>query len=293
MKILITGAKGQLGTELQRQLKAGKCALGRLPAELATPEVVPVDLEDADLSNKDEALRLLERHMPKAVINCAAYTAVDKAEDEPDAAFRGNALAARNVAMGCEAVGARLIHISTDYVFSGAMGRPYIEGDAPAPVTVYGATKRMGEEYVLRHCSRAFVVRTSWLYGRTGGNFVKTMLRLADERDELRVVNDQQGNPTNAEDLAFHLLKLATTREYGLYHCTGSGICTWYEFACEIMRLAGKEVKISPCTTEEYPSKAHRPANSALAHHMLAATVGDGMRPWQDALAAYIEEMGE
>ena len=293
MKLLITGAKGQLGTELCRQLKEGKSSLGSLPKDLLGATVIPVDLDDADLSCKEEALQLLAAHRPDAVINCAAFTAVDAAETQQAEAFRGNALAARNVAMACHAHGAKLVHVSTDYVFSGLLERPYIEGDPTGPLTVYGATKCMGEDYVQRCCPRSFVVRTSWLYGRTGGNFVKTILRLAKEREEIRVVSDQRGNPTNAEDLAYHLLKIAASDEFGLYHCTGTGVCTWHDFACAIVRLAGKTTKVLPCTTAEYPTPAQRPANSALAHHMLAATVGDEMRPWEEALENYLKEMGD
>ncbi len=292
MKLMITGAAGQLGTELCRQLAAGKSALGPLPAAVAGAEAIPVDIADTDLTVRTAAHALMEWYHPDVVIHCAAYTAVDKAETEPQAAFNANALAARNVAMACERVGARLIHLSTDYVFNGESDRPYIEGDAPAPATVYGATKRMGEEYVMAFCSRWFIVRTAWLYGRTGANFVKTILRLAGERDKLRVVNDQRGNPTNAEDLAHHLLKLAATEEYGLYHCTGGGECSWYEFARAIVELSGKSARVSPCTSEEYKSAARRPANSSLAHHMLAAAVGDEMRPWREALEAFIQEKG-
>ena len=291
MKLMITGAKGQLGTEICRQLQAGKSALGPLPQVLLEATVVAVDVEDADLTSQKEAAALIQKHRPTAVINCAAYTNVDKAETQPYEAFAVNAVAVRNLAMACQDVGAKLLHLSTDYVFSGTGTRPYSEADLPAPTGIYGATKRQGEAYAMQFCSRWFVVRTSWLYGRTGGNFVKTMLRLADEKDSISVVNDQQGNPTNAEDLAHHLLRVVLTEEYGIYHCTGTGICTWYDFAKEIMRLAGNKMQIVPCTSAEFASPVKRPANSALAHHMLQATVGDDMRPWGDALEEYIKKL--
>ncbi|MDL2219146.1 dTDP-4-dehydrorhamnose reductase [Ruminococcaceae bacterium OttesenSCG-928-O06] len=291
MRILITGAAGQLGTELQRQLQNGQSALGAIPPQLLGAEVTGADLADGDLSVLAEARALVQRAKPDVVFNCAAFTNVDAAETQPDDAFAANALAPRNLAVVCEETGAKLVHVSTDYVFSGAGEVPFAESDLPRPASVYGKTKLLGEEYVRGFCRRWFIARTSWLYGRTGGNFVKTMLRLVQEQPEVRVVDDQRGNPTNAEDLAHHLLRLAATEEYGLYHITGGGVCTWYAFACEIARLAGAAGKIAPCTTAEFPRPAKRPQNSALEHTMLRRTIGDEMRPWQQALAQYIEEL--
>ncbi len=290
MKILITGAKGQLGQELARQLQAGKSALGPLPAALLGAEVHCVDIEDCDLSKKEETLAMVEGLRPHIVLNCAAYTNVNGCETEQDAAFAANALAPRNLAMACEKTGAKLLHVSTDYVFSGEGDVPFSEAQPPAPCSAYGRTKLLGEEYVRGFCSRWFIVRTAWLYGREGGNFVKTVLKITREKGEITVVNDQLGNPTNAEDLAYHLLLLAEGEEYGLYHGTGQGICSWYDFAAEIVRLDGTGAKVKPCTTAEYPTPAKRPAYSALDHAMLRATVGDHMRPWQEALAAYMAE---
>ncbi|MDL2293583.1 dTDP-4-dehydrorhamnose reductase [Ruminococcaceae bacterium OttesenSCG-928-D13] len=294
MKILITGAAGQLGKELCVQLEQGGSALGPLPERLQSATVIPVDIADADLTDRRQAAALVRRHAPDAVIHCAAYTNVDGAETDPDTAFAVNALAPRNMAMACEEAGAKLIHLSTDYVFNGTGTRPFTEGDLPAPQSVYGSTKLLGEQYVRAFCTRWFIVRTSWLYGRYGNNFVRTMLRLSAERDELTVVNDQHGNPTSAVDLAHHLLKLTPTKEYGLYHCTGNGTCTWYDFTCEIMQQAGRATKITPVSSAAYAAKAgkpvaNRPANSALEHTMLRATVGDEMRPWKEALAEFIE----
>lgn len=293
MRILITGAAGQLGTELCRQLAAGGSELGPLPAELHAAEVVPVDLEQANLARLPEAMELVATAQPDVVINCAAYTNVDGAETDRDTVFAANALLPRNLAMACQHRGAKLLHPSTDYVFDGLSPVPYTEADVPAPVSVYGKTKYLGEQYAAQFCSRTFVVRTSWLYGLHGKNFVKTILRLADEREELKVVADQLGNPTSAEDLAHHLLAVAATEEYGLYHCTGAGICSWFDFATEIVRLSGKKARVLPCTSDEYPSPVKRPANSALDHAMLRATVGDCMRPWQQALESYLSKMEE
>lgn len=281
MRILITGSKGQLGRELFRQL------------ENTDHTVVGVDIEDVDISKLDAAVELAKEVQPDVLLNCAAFTNVDLCEDERDAAFAANALGPRNVAVACEEVGAKLIHISTDYVFSGKGEIPFTETDIPAPKTVYGATKLLGEQYVRQFCSRWFILRTAWLYGRDGNNFVKTILRLAKEKGEMRVVDDQRGNPTCAEDLARHMLKLAPTKEYGLYHCTANGICSWYDFAREIVRLSGIEAAVYPCTTEEYPRPAPRPAYSALDNSMLRATIGDEMRPWLVALEDYMRHWEE
>lgn len=290
MKLMITGASGQLGTEIRRQLQAGGSALGALPQKLQLATVIPVDLPDADLTKQAAATALLRRHAPDVVVNCAAFTNVDGCETQPDTAFAANALAARNVAAACEEVGAKLLHLSTDYVFSGEGTVAFNEAGATAPQSVYGATKLLGEEYVRQFSSRWFIIRTAWLYGRQGNNFVKTILKLAKERGQLQVVDDQRGNPTNAEDLAHHILKLAVTKEYGIYHCTGNGVCSWYEFTLEILRLAGVQANVQPCTSAEFPRPAKRPAFSALDHAMLRATIGDGMRPWQQALASFFAD---
>ncbi len=291
MKLLITGAKGQLGTELLLQLKRGGSALGALAKPLEKAQVNGVDLEEGDLSKPEIVQGLLQKYTPDVVINCAAFTQVDRCETEADAAFAGNAIAPRNLAIACEKRGAKLVHVSTDYVFDGKGEKPFSEADLPAPHTVYGTTKLLGEDYVRSFCSRHFVVRTAWLYGRVGGNFIKTVLKIVREKGEIKVVNDQLGNPTNAEDLAHHLLCLAASEEYGLYHATGQGVCSWYDLAKESVRLSGLGGTVHPCTTEEFPRPAKRPAYSALEHTMLRYTIGDKMRPWQEALAAYMDEL--
>lgn len=290
MKVLLTGANGQLGTEIFHQLETGTCSLGDIPVYLQGATVVCTDLPEFDLTDKSATFALLLAHRPDIVMNCAAFTNVDACEEKQDVAFAANAVAARNLAMACKEVGAKLVHVSTDYVFSGTASVPLNESALPSPQSVYGSTKLLGEEYVKQFCSRYFIVRTSWLYGQYGNNFVKTMVRITRENGTAKVVSDQFGNPTNAEDLAYHLLKLAASEEYGLYHCTGEGVCSWYDFASEIVRVWGIDATVSPCTTEEFPRPAKRPAFSALDNAMLRATVGNEMRPWQDALAYFYRQ---
>ena len=291
MKILITGCNGQLGTELQAQLRRGESELGPIPDRLKNATVLPVDVDQLDITDRAEVVNFVRRHQPDTIINCAAFTNVDGCETSKDAAFKVNALGPRNLAIAADKINARLIHVSTDYVFSGEGDTPLDECDLPAPRSAYGTTKLLGEQYVQRFCRRHFIVRTAWLYGYNGKNFVKTMINAGKKFGKLTVVNDQLGNPTNAVDLAHHILKLAVSHEYGTYHCTGNGICSWYDFAAEIIRLAGVEATVAPCTTAEYaaahPESASRPAWSALDNRMLRCTVGDEMRPWQQALAAY------
>jgi dTDP-4-dehydrorhamnose reductase len=295
MKIMITGCHGQLGTELQRQLRENKCELGPIPERLKNSTVIAVDLEDLDITDREATIGYIRRHQPDTVINCAAFTNVDGCEVNRDAAFQANAIGPRNLAIACDKVGSRLIHISTDYVFPGTAngGVALDECALPAPISAYGQTKLLGEQYVERFCRRSIIVRTAWLYGYHGKNFVKTMVNLAKTHDSIEVVNDQCGNPTNAVDLAYHLLKLAVCHDYGVYHCTGNGICSWYDFASEIVRLSGKKCTVKPVTSEEYaqkhPDTAKRPAWSALENRMLRCTVGDEMRDWHDAIQNFFE----
>lgn len=301
MKILITGAAGQLGTELRRQLEQGKSALGEIPEKLRRATVLCTDIgvegmRELDITNRHEVAAFVRHHQPDVIICCAAYTNVDGCETHREDAFRVNALGPRNLAMAAEEIGAKLIHVSTDYVFSGVDngGVALDEACGTCPVSAYGQTKLLGEEYVRQFCSRSFVVRTAWLYSLTGKNFVFTMMNAGKKFGKLTVVNDQLGNPTNAEDLAHHLLKMVVSKEYGVYHCTGEGVCSWYDFAVEIMRLSGVGAEVAPCTSDEYaaahPEAARRPAWSALENRMLACTVGNEMRPWREALESFFEQ---
>lgn len=287
MKLLITGCGGQLGEELQTIIRQGKSQLGAIDPIYHNAQVIAVDVKDLDITNQSQVEAIMEKERPDIVINCAAYTNVDGCERDKDGAFRVNAIGSMRLAIACEKYQAKLCQISTDYVFDGNGHHPYCEYDRCAPTSVYGATKLLGEEYTRDFCSRYFIVRTSWLYGKNGKNFVKTVLRLMSEQHKMTVVNDQFGNPTYANDLAHHILKIILTDDYGIYHCSGNGVCSWYEFAKKIVELSGMEGEVFPCTSEEYKTPTKRPAYSALDHTMLRCTIGDDMRHWEDALSAF------
>ncbi len=295
MKILITGCKGQLGTEIQKQLRLGYSEIGPIPESLQNAEIVAVDLPEVDISKLEPTLAYIAEVAPDVVVNCAAFTNVDGCETMHDVAFQANAVGPRNLAMACEKIGAKLVHVSTDYVFSGREngGIPLDEADAPNPISAYGSTKVQGERYVQQFCSRFFIVRTAWLYSYYGKNFVKTIYNAGKKFGKLEVVNDQLGNPTNAVDLAHVLLQLAATQEYGIYHCTGEGICSWYDFASAIIANGKVDATVAPCTSPEYkakhPESADRPAWSALDNRMLRCTIGNPVRPWQEALEVFFQ----
>lgn len=293
MKLLITGCKGQLGTEIVKQLHDGKSEIGSIPELLTGCEIVPIDLENLNISDMAAVDAFVGKVNPSVIINCAAYTNVDGCEVNQDIAFKANAIGPRNLAIAAEKHHAVLVHISTDYVFSGREnGRiPQDESAVPGPISFYGSSKLMGERYVEQFCSRHFILRTAWLYSYYGKNFVKTIVSAGAKYGQLEVVNDQFGNPTNAVDLAHEILKLCVTEEYGLYHCTGEGICSWYDFASEIIRLSQVNAQVKPCTSQEYklkhPQSADRPAWSALDNRMLRCTVGNDVRPWKEALSEF------
>ena len=295
MKILITGSNGQLGNELQKIVSTGKAEIGSVSEEIKNAEVFAMDVDTLDITNLEQVKKVLNEVKPDVVINCAAATNVDGCEANQDLAFKINSLGPRNLAMVAEELGAKIVQVSTDYVFSGVGEAPLKECDLVAPVSVYGKTKLLGEEFVREFSSKYYIVRTAWLYGYVGHNFVYTMMKLGKDRDTLNVVNDQLGNPTHANDLAYHILKLIQTEEYGVYHCTGKGECSWYNFASEIMKLSGRNCTVNPCTSEEYksmyPNSADRPAYSSLDNMMLRCTVGDEMRDWKDALKTFMDNV--
>ena len=277
MKLLITGGKGMLGRTLQQEFR--DC------------ELVIADLPEADITDPAGFDAFLAQAAPDAVIHCAAMTAVDKCETEIDLAYKLNAFGTANVAAACHRHGVRLIAISTDYVFEGSSDRPYCEFDLPnGGNTVYGKSKFAGEEAVRRHCPDHVICRISWLYGPGGPSFVHAMMKLADgTRPELKVVADQHGNPTSTLAVARQLRNILKCRELvGTFHMTCEGEATWAEFAAEIFRLAGKEQRIVPCTTEEFPRPAPRPKNSRLEKMMLRLAGLPPMPDWREALAEFM-----
>ncbi|NRT70217.1 dTDP-4-dehydrorhamnose reductase [Clostridium beijerinckii] len=291
MKILITGCNGQLGNELQNITKYGKAEIDEVSENIRKSEVIALDVDKLDITNLTQVKEILNDVRPDVVINCAAATNVDGCEGNKDFAFRVNSIGPRNLAIICEEIGAKLVQVSTDYVFSGDSNKPLTEYDLTAPYSVYGKTKLLGEQYVQQFCSKYFIVRTAWLYGYIGKNFVYTMMRLGKEKDIIKVVDDQRGSPTHANDLAYHILKLIETEEYGIYHCTGKGECTWHEFAKMIIELCGEKCEVKPCTSEEYITPAKRPEYSSLDNMMLRYTVGDEMRDWKEAIKSFIEKV--
>ena len=288
MNILITGANGQLGSELQQLLKTGQAEIGKVLDAYADTEVFCTDTDSLDITDAAAVESYVQTHGIELILNCAAYTDVDGCESNRDLAYAVNASGPKNLAVAAEKAGAVLVHISTDYVFKGDDPVPRIENDSCDPQSVYGATKLAGEEAVATHCSRYFIVRTAWMYGYIGHNFVKTILRLARENDHIKVVDDQFGSPTSANDLAYQLLKLAQTSDYGIYHCTNNGSCSWFEFALAIVDELGIDCSKEPCTTGDFPRPAHRPQYSILDNARLRNGIGDEMRPWREALHSYL-----
>jgi len=277
-KLLITGAAGQLGQALVRE--AGRQGW----------EAVATDAHDLDITDPQVVRRELAELRPEVVINAAAATRVDELESDPDGALRVNGLGPRNLAVACRRLGMKLIHLSTDYVFDGAKAEPYVEWDATGPLSVYGRSKLLGEEWVRQQCPDHFIVRTAWLYGVPGPNFVTAILargRSLTPAGELKVVQDQRGTPTSALALAPQLLALAGTEAFGTYHATCQGETTWYGFAGLILAAAGLQVRVTPCTTAEFPRPAPRPANSVLANRLLQVAGLDLMPTWQAAFQEF------
>jgi len=289
MRILITGAGGQVGSQLINILNKGRSEIGEIPNQLKDAEVIGKTSKDLDISNLDNVKRTISKLKPDVVINAAAYTNVDACETNEELAFRVNAFGAKNLAVSCEEIGSKLVHISTDYVFNGEGNIPFNENNEPSPQSVYGKSKYMGDKFVSKFSSKYFIVRPSWVYGYNGKNFVYSIINYAKAMGNLKVVNDQIGNPTNAEDLSHHILKLITTEKYGVYNCSGRGECTWYDFACKIIELSKIQCTVTPCSSNEYPTQAKRPTYSSLNNTKLEIAVGNEMRHWEEALKAFIK----
>ena len=277
MKILVTGVKGQLGYDVVNEL------------EKRGIEAVGVDIEEMDITDAASVNQVIGQETPDAVIHCAAYTAVDAAEENEALCRRVNAEGTRNIAQVCKNLDIKMIYISTDYVFGGQGERPWEPEDERDPQSVYGQTKYEGELAVQELLYKYFIVRIAWVFGVNGRNFVKTMLKLSENHDTITVVNDQFGSPTYTYDLARLLVDMVLTEKYGVYHATNEGICSWYDFACAIFEEAGIPVTVKPVSTAEYGAKASRPANSRMSKEKLTENGFERLPAWQDALRRYLD----
>lgn len=278
-KVAITGANGQLGQELVRCFKG------------LNYTIYPLGKEDLDVTNHDQVDRIIQKIQPDIIIHCAAFTNVDQSERYTDQAFLVNGIGTRNIAVASNKVDAKLVYLSTNYVFDGKKSGPYSEYDSPNPAGIYGKSKLAGEQYVRDFTSKFFIVRTSWLFGGNGKNFVTTMQDLAKKRERLSVVDDQIGNPTYTFDLARQILNLISTEKYGIYHVSNSGLCSWYELAKEIFERSNISIDVFAVTTEDYNAPAPRPKNSAMEPVNLRLNNFYAMRNWKEALQDYIEEL--
>ena len=282
MKVFVTGVKGQLGHDVMNELaKRGLEGIG-------------VDVEEMDITDAEACERVIKAAAPEAVIHCAAYTAVDAAEDNRELCHRVNGEGTKNIARVCSEQDIPMMYISTDYVFNGQGERPWEPDDYREPLNVYGLTKYEGEIAVEQLLKKYFIVRIAWVFGLNGKNFIKTMLRLGKERGAVSVVDDQIGSPTYTYDLARLLVDMIQTDRYGRYHATNEGLCSWYEFACEIFRQAGMdEVKVTPVDSASYPAKAKRPFNSRMSKEKLTENGFERLPSWQDALGRYLKVLSE
>lgn len=280
MKVLVTGVKGQLGYDVVKELeKRGHIAIG-------------TDVDNMDITDPTQVDTVIRQAAPDAIVHCAAYTAVDLAEDNIDLCRRINADGTRNIATVCKALDIKMIYISTDYVFDGEGTHFWQPDDARHPLNIYGQTKYEGELAVESLLEKYYIVRIAWVFGVNGKNFIKTMLNLGKTRDHLTVVNDQIGSPTYTYDLARLLVDMVETDKYGRYHATNEGICSWYDFACEIFKQAGYDhVTVSPVSASEYPAKAKRPSNSRMSKEKLTENGFKKLPTWQDALSRYLKEL--
>ncbi|MCM1304748.1 MAG: dTDP-4-dehydrorhamnose reductase [Lachnospiraceae bacterium] len=276
MRVLVTGVGGQLGHDVVIEL------------EKRGMEAVGVDIQEMDITDASGVDRVIRDAAPDAVIHCAAYTAVDAAEENVEVCRKVNADGPRNIAAVCKDLDIKMVHISTDYVFDGQGEHVWEPEDACAPRSVYGQTKYEGELAVRELLEKYFIVRIAWAFGSNGKNFVKTMLKLAENHDTITVVNDQIGSPTYTYDLARLLVDMVQTEKYGVYHATNEGFCSWYDFACAIFREAGLNVKVIPVTSAEYGAKATRPMNSRMSKEKLTENGFERLPSWEDALKRYI-----
>lgn len=280
MRLLVTGYKGQLGYDIVQESKKRNI------------EAIGVDIEDMDITNTQQVREIILKGNYDAIIHCAAWTAVDKAEDEREACRKVNVEGTRNIANVCQELDIPLMYFSTDYVFDGEGNEYWQEYEERKPLNYYGITK-YESELLVEQLKKYFIIRTSWVFGINGNNFIKTMLHLGRTNGKVNVVDDQIGSPTYTYDLAKLVVDMVQTNKYGIYHATNEGICSWYEFACEIFKQAGLDVKVNPVSSDTFPAKAKRPHNSRLSKGELDKNGFDRLPNWKDALQRYVRIIGE
>lgn len=279
MRIVVTGVKGQLGHDVVNELKKRQYI-----------DVFGIDIEDLDITDADSVVRYFDSIKPNAIIHCAAYTAVDKAEDNEEICNRVNVTGTKHLVKAAQKHDAKFVYISTDYVFDGDKEKPYEVTDKPNPKSVYGKTKYLGELETLKY-TKHFIVRISWVFGKNGFNFVKTMLRLGKEKPQLSVVDDQFGSPTYTYDLSILLVDMIETNKYGIYHATNEGTCTWFDFTKEIFRISGIKIPVLPIESSQYPTRALRPKNSVMSKDSIDQNGFMRLPNWKDALERYLKEI--
>ncbi len=279
MRVLVTGVNGQLGYDVVRRLSLRY-------------EVIAVSRNEFDITNQNDVSNFILKAQPDVIVHCAAYTGVDSAEDNSDLCYNVNVMGTKYLIESAKKVSAKILYISTDYVFDGTKDIPYDVNDEKRPISIYGETKAKAEELVLKY-EKSFIVRISWVFGSNGNNFVKTMLRLSKEKTEIGVVGDQYGSPTYTVDLAILIEQMINTEKYGTYHATNEGYTTWYEFAKEVFSMTKKSIIVKKLKTSEYPTKAARPKYSCMSKECLVKNGFDLLPNWKDALERYLKEIGE
>jgi dTDP-4-dehydrorhamnose reductase len=279
MKVVVTGVNGQLGYDVVKELNNRKYT-----------NVIGIDIKDLDITNENAVKLFMNNNKPDVIVHCAAYTAVDNAEDDKETCYDVNVNGTKHLVESAKELDAKFVYISTDYVFSGDKDSEYFVKDIPNPKSIYGQTKYLGEVETLKH-DKHFIVRISWVFGKNGNNFIKTMLRLGKEKNELNIVSDQVGSPTYTHDLSKLIVGMIETDKYGVYHATNEGVCSWFEFAHKIFEFTNIDIRLNPILTEQYPTKAKRPRNSVMSKKNLVDNGFELLPSWQDALKRYLIEI--
>jgi dTDP-4-dehydrorhamnose reductase len=276
MKILVTGAKGQLGFDVVKELRKRNI------------ECLGVDIDDFDITDRDKSISFIKDYRPNLVIHCAGYTLVDSAEENKDTCMEVNYVGTKHIVLGCKSINAKLIYISTDYIFDGKKELSYEINDEPNPSNVYGLSKLLGENLIREELENYYIIRVSWMFGPSKNNFVETMIRLGNEKNKINVVDNQIGSPTYTADVASLIIEIGLSDKYGIYHATNDGFCSWAEFAKEIMKQANLKCEINPINSNKYKSKVLRPENSRLSKKSLLDNGFSLLPTWQDALGRYL-----